>query len=96
MKGFIEKLIERFENRKQGKLNLYCDALDYAIRTVNELAEEYQREQDVLLDLLAASESDYICDELSVTDYCIENCKYTCPQKECYMKYAEMKVQYNK
>ena len=53
-------------------------------------------DQDVLLDLLVASESDYICDEMSVTDYCIENCKYTCPQKECYMKYAEMKVQYNK
>lgn len=41
MKEFVEKLIKRLENRKQGKFNLYCDALDYAIRTVNELAEEY-------------------------------------------------------
>jgi hypothetical protein len=49
--------------------------------------------QDVLLDLLVASESDWICLEMVDTDYCIGNCKYDCPQKECYMKYAEMKMQ---
>ena len=44
---------------------------------------------EVLLNLLVSFESDLICDELSTTEYCVENCNFDCPQKECYLKYAE-------
>ena len=40
MKEFIEKLIARLEERKRGRLNLFCDGLDCAIKIANELAEE--------------------------------------------------------
>jgi hypothetical protein len=47
MKEFIDKLIGRLEEEKQGKLNLYCDGLNFAMRTAKELAEEYEREHIV-------------------------------------------------
>lgn len=50
---------------------------------------------DVLPDLLVSFESERICNDMSTTEYCEKNCKYACPQKECYMKYAEMKINNN-
>lgn len=50
------------------------------------------KQTEVLLDLLVTFESDRICDDMSTTEYCEKHCNYTCPQKECYMKYAEIKV----
>lgn len=48
MDEFVRKLIERLEAEKEGKLNLYCDGLMFAIRTVNELAEEFATDINVV------------------------------------------------
>lgn len=57
-----------------------------------ESGRAYERKKfEVLLDLLVNSESDYICTEISTTEYCENNCIYNCPQKECYLHYAEMR-----
>lgn len=64
MKEFIEKLIARLEEEKSGKLNLYCDGLNYAIRTINQLAEETIHESSSKYENALESSSGWIpCNE---------------------------------
>ena len=54
--------------------------------------EGYQQgraELEPLINLLVSMETDIICEEMSTTDYCEQNCKYDCPQKDCYLRYSE-------
>lgn len=75
-----------------------CDKCDYFIS----VEEAYQQgradaiaEFEPLLKLLVDMESEYICDEMCGTEWCGENCKYNCPQKECYLKYSEQLKEQN-
>lgn len=56
----------------------------------------FKKAKDILIDLLVGFESPYICEEMDSYElnddnesWCFRNCKYSCPQKECYLKYLE-------
>lgn len=59
-----------------------------------ELAIEALENQEIFLEILINSESDYACQVLlSYNDWCEKNCKFECPQKECWLKYVEIRRQ---
>lgn len=61
-----------------------------------ERERQIRAEFEPLINLLVRMETDVICEEMSTTDYCEQNCKYDCPQNDCYLKYLEyMKEQKN-
>lgn len=57
-----------------------------------ELAIEALENQEVFIEMLVNSLSDLVCN--SLMDYCDgwceKHCKYDCPQRECYLKYADI------
>ena len=73
-------------------LNHYGYVLKLEKKEKNLESKKIDKQKDVLLELLVSTESDRICDEMSTTEYCEKNCNYACPQKKCYLKYAELKA----
>lgn len=70
----------------------YCD--DSCMYGKNKCA--YQKaikaleNQNTLLDFLVSIEISNICEDDRMCEWCEEHCAYACPQKECYLKYAEI------
>lgn len=67
---------------------------EYGMTNITQLEYDaiYQQgraEFEPLINLLVSMETDVICEEMSTTDYCEQNCKYDCPQKKCYLRYLE-------
>lgn len=54
------------------------------------MAIEALENQSALLDFLVSLEISNICEDDRMQEWCEEHCKYACPQKECYLKYAEI------
>lgn len=52
-------------------------------------AFEALRNQSILLDFLVSLEISNICEDDRMQEWCEEQCAYACPQKECYLKWAE-------
>lgn len=57
------------------------------------IAIEALEVQDVLISMLLSYEDEHICEEMcddyEMNEWCEAHCRYTCPQKECYLKYAK-------
>ena len=47
---------------------------------------------DKAIQFLVDMETEIPCEEMcGYTDYCVENCKYHCPQKECWQYFLSEK-----
>lgn len=60
------------------------------------MAIEALEKQDALLEMLVETESGRVCEVMNVSEcgkeWCKEHCTYQPPQKECYLKYAEIRL----
>ena len=64
------------------------DTNDYRLCLTREEIEEIKSYMP-LTKMLVDLETDFICEKMFGSEYCEENCKYICPQEECYLRYAE-------
>lgn len=51
---------------------------------------------DQALEWLVKFESDIPCDEMSGSDFCADNCRFDCPQKECWKRFLEEELKNGK
>lgn len=62
-----------------------------------ELAIEALENQEIILKILAEIECWCTCEEMCQDErgekWCEEHCKYSYPQRECYLKYVEIRRQ---
>lgn len=75
-------------NKPTSGYTILCEALDMAIEALEK--------KDALLEMLVEMESGRVCEVMNVSEcgeeWCQEHCEYQLPQKECYLKYAEIRL----
>jgi len=94
-----KKFISNFEHEVDKAQGEGWNSVDLSIEVAKEILDLLKEQEktscnekmlDKLFQLLADMEIDMPCEEMSgYTDYCEENCVYSCPQKECWLYFLK-------